>query len=243
MTGWDRLYRKIPLLFGALIVIGAGCLWGMGRRGALPASARPARFVRQTIVIDAGHGGEDGGAVSLSGNVESQINLSIAKRLDLIFGLYGADVRLLRTEDISLHDPDAETIREKKSSDLRNRVAMIEALPGATLISIHQNSYSGSPRYHGAQVFYADGSSSADFAAYTQEVLRQTLDPGNARQASKAPNTVYLLEHVTCRAILVECGFLSNPEEDALLQTSSYQTKIAVSLAGAYLGYEEGSMS
>lgn len=97
----------------------------------------------QTVVIDAGHGGEDGGAVSLSGVPESGINLSIALKLDQILGLYGVAPVLLRSEDVSLHDSSAQTLREKKVSDLHNRVAVIEAAENATLISIHQNTFQG----------------------------------------------------------------------------------------------------
>lgn len=201
--------------------------------------ARPERFEGGTVVIDAGHGGEDGGAVSPAGNVESGVNLAIAKRLDAVLGLYGVDVRMLRTEDVSLHDPDASTLRQKKVSDLHNRVAAVEATPNATLISIHQNTYEGSSKYHGAQVFYANGTLTLPFAQHTQETLRQALDPENVRQAKQIPDSVYLMNHITCRAILVECGFLTNPAEDALLQTGGYQTKIAAALAGAYLGYTE----
>ena len=235
---WDRLCRKAPLLLCVLVILGIGCLWSPER--SKPVFV-PARFEESTLVIDPGHGGEDGGAVSPAGTVESHVNLEISTRLDLLLGLYGVNVLMLRTEDVSLHSPDAGTVRERKSSDLRNRAAIVESAPGAVLISIHQNSYSGSSRYHGAQVFYSNETLSADFAEYTQEILRRTLDPNNTRQSAAAPNTVYLLNHVTCRAILVECGFLSNPEEDALLQSGAYQTKVAFSLAGAYLGYKEGS--
>lgn len=190
-----------------------------------------------TLMIDAGHGGEDGGAVSVSGVPESGINLAISLKLDQVLGLYGIVPILLRTEDISLHDIDAQTLHEKKVSDLHNRVATIESVPNATLISIHQNTYQ-SQRYHGAQVFYTNGDVSLPFAALTQDVLKQTLDPENNRVPAKIPDTVYLMKHITCRAILVECGFLSNPDEDQLLQSSSYQTKIAAGLAAAWLQYQ-----
>ena len=208
-------------------------------RGAVQTMAHPVHFQGATVIIDAGHGGEDGGAVSPAGNVESLVNLGIAKRLDQILGLYGADVIMLRTEDVSLHDSTAETLRQKKVSDLKNRVATINATPDATLISIHQNTFAGSSKYHGAQVFYANPDLTLPFAQYTQETLRQALDPDNSRVATKIPDTVYLMKNITCRAILVECGFLSNPTEDALLQTDGYQTKIAAALAGAYLSYQE----
>ena len=211
-------------------------LW---KGNTVPAMAHPDRFSAETIIIDAGHGGEDGGAVSPSGTVESSINSAVAKRLDSILGLYGANVIMLREKDVSLHDPGSETLRQKKVSDLHKRVKIIEETPNATLISIHQNTYSGSSKYHGAQVFYASEASSLPFAKFVQETLRVVLDPENGRKAAKIPDTVYLMNHITCRAILVECGFLSNPDEDVLLQTSGYQTKIATALAGAYLGYSE----
>lgn len=197
----------------------------------------PQAYSGHTLVIDAGHGGEDGGAVSVSGVSESRINLAIARRLELIMGLYGVDTVLLRTEDISLHSEGASTLREKKISDLHNRVDRVNSIDNAVLISIHQNSYSDS-QYRGAQVFFAPTDGSQAFGEYVQEVLRVSLNPDNTRLAKQIPDTVYLMNHITCRAILVECGFLSNPEEDQLLQTPGYQLKLASALAGAYLQYE-----
>ena len=182
--------------------------------------------------------GEDGGAVSVSGAVESQINLAIALRLDAIFGLYGVPTVLLRDSDVSLHDADAQTLHEKKVSDLQNRVAAIQALEDPVVISIHQNTYTSS-QYHGAQVFYANGDLSLPLAQITQETLKQALDPDNNRQPAAISDSVYLMNHITCKAILVECGFLSNYEEDLLLQSPGYQTKIAAALAGAYLSYQQ----
>lgn len=234
--------RIIPLLpYGIFAVLFAATAYYLlvWPSPTLSAMARPGRFRTETVVIDAGHGGEDGGAVSPAGNVESLVNLAVAQRLDQLLGLYGVDVLLLRDEDVSLHDPDCDTLRQKKVSDLKNRVAAIEATPNATLISIHQNTYAGSAKYHGAQVFYAGTEGSAPLAQFVQETLRLALDPENSRQATRIPDTVYLMSHITCRAILVECGFLSNPTEDALLQTGTYQTKLATALAGAYLGYVE----
>ena len=126
---------------------------------------------------------------------------------------------------------------EKKSSDLRNRTRAVQDLSGATLISVHQNSYPES-RYDGAQVFYAPTEGSQALAEYTQEILRQTLDPDNGRQAKQIPDTVYLMNHIDNRAILVECGFLSNPQEAARLRDPVYQTKIAAALASACLTFQ-----
>ena len=234
----DSMQRGLAILLVFALAVSTGYYLFLWPGRTVETMAHPGRFGTETVVIDAGHGGEDGGAVSKAGNVESHVNLAIATRLDHILGLFGANVVMLRTEDVSLHDDSASTLREKKVSDLRNRVARIEATPHATLISIHQNTYDGSSRYHGAQVFYANGALSLPLAQYTQEVLRRALDPENSRQATKIPDSVYLMSHISCRAILVECGFLSNPSEDALLQTSGYQTKIAAALAGAYLGFD-----
>lgn len=230
--------RKRLLCAGALVLAfalmtGAG-LQIMSVREGSPALSDG---IGGTLIIDAGHGGEDGGAVSSAGTVESGINLAIALRLDAIMGLYGVDTLLTRTEDISLHDPGCTTLREKKVSDIHNRVAIIEGTPNATVISIHQNTYP-SPQYSGAQVFYASSEDSQAFAAMTQENLRLAVDPENDRQAAAIPESVYLMNHISCRAILVECGFLSNPAEDALLVLPSYQTKLATALAVSYLQFQ-----
>ncbi|MEG1430667.1 MAG: N-acetylmuramoyl-L-alanine amidase [Oscillospiraceae bacterium] len=197
----------------------------------------PARFLSEQVIIDPGHGGEDGGAVSPRGTVESGINLAVALKLDGVFGLYGVDSMLLRDTDSSTHDATAQTLHEKKVSDIHNRVARIEAVPNATVISIHQNMFPGA-KYHGAHVFYANGLLSMPLAAAVQDALRLALNPENHRQAAPISKDVYLMNHISCRAILVECGFLSNPQEDALLQTAEYQTKLATTIAGAYLQFQ-----
>ncbi|MCD7887894.1 MAG: N-acetylmuramoyl-L-alanine amidase [Clostridiales bacterium] len=197
-------------------------------------TANYCRFPRQTLVIDAGHGGEDGGAVALSGTAESVINLAIALKMDQLCGLYGVQTLLVRTEDVSLADADAATLREKKHTDLLNRVEFIENTENAVLLSIHQNNYTSADS-HGAQVFYRADAESQQWAAQLQELLRQSLNPENTRQAAEIPGTVYLMNHVSCRAVLVECGFLSNSEENALLESDGYQTRVAAALTASYL--------
>ena len=196
----------------------------------------PAGSSGHTLVLDAGHGGEDGGAVSLTGVPESGINLAIVLKLDQILGLYGQAPVVLRTSDISLHDESAGTLREKKVSDLHNRVSAIESVENAVLFSVHQNTFTNQ-KYHGAQVFFAPTDGSEALAVHIQEGLRTVLDPENARQAKPIPDTVYLMNHMSCPGILIECGFLSNPEEEALLRSGGYQTKLAAAMAGAWLQY------
>lgn len=194
------------------------------------------RMPEQVLIIDPGHGGEDGGAVSVSGQKESDLNLAIALRLDQIMGFYGVQTLLTREDDRSIHDPEAATIREKKVSDIHNRVELVNQIENGTLISIHQNSYP-SPQYHGTQVFYADETMSPPLAKGIQDLVRESLDPSNTRTPQRIPETVYLMNHISCRAVLVECGFLTNPEEDRLLQDESYQRKLAMVLGAGYLQF------
>ena len=208
----------------------------LGRLNGLvePAVSRIADQETNVLVLDAGHGGEDGGAVSVSGIAESQINLAIVLNMRDVLGLYGVDPILLREEDVSLHDGDADTLREKKASDLKNRVKLIEGLDCATLVSIHQNTYPN-PRYQGAQVFFAPTEGSKELAEYFQKFIQAELQPDNQRSFKQIPETVYLMNHITCPGILVECGFLTNPEEEAKLRDPSYQKQLASVLAGAWL--------
>ena len=194
------------------------------------------RMPDQVLILDPGHGGEDGGAVSVSGQKESDLNLAIALRLDRLMGFYGVQTLLTREDDRSIHDPSAGTIREKKVSDIHNRVALVNGVENGTLISIHQNSFP-SHQYHGTQVFYAEEIRSRPLAQGVQDLVRQHLDPSNTREAHRIPDTVYLMNHISCRAILVECGFLTNPEEDLLLQDGTYQQKLAMVLGAGYLQY------
>ena len=189
------------------------------------------------LVLAAGHGGEDGGAVSITGVPESRINLSIVLSLRDVLGLYGVAPILLREEDISLHTGDANTLREKKRSDLKNRTAAIEAVEGGTLISIHQNTYPGS-RYHGTHVFYAPTDGSQALADHVQNSIKTALQPDNERAVKQIPDTVYIMNHITCPGILIECGFLTNPAEEAMLRDPDYQRKLSAVIAAAWLTAE-----
>ena len=223
-------------LAAALLAVWGLLTFALGRLDGLMAPAvRPVSVTRAApLILDAGHGGEDGGAVSVTGVPESRVNLEIVQKLRDTLALYGVDPVVLREEDVSLHDPEASTLREKKRSDLKNRVRAVEAVEGGTLLSIHQNSYPGS-QYRGAQVFYAPTGGSRELAELLQTALREELQPDNDRQAKPIPESVYLMNHVSCPAVLVECGFLTNPEEEARLRDGGYQRQLAAVLAGAWL--------
>ena len=178
------------------------------------------------VVIDAGHGGEDGGAISVTGVRESTLNLEISQRLNDLLHFLGIQTKMIRTEDVSVYT-EGETIAQKKVSDIHNRVAMVEQTPNAVLVSIHQNQFSES-QYRGAQVFYASGSQ--ELAELLQRELAAQVDPKNHREFKQAKG-IYLLEHISCPAVLIECGFLSNPAEEALLRDEAYQKKLASVIA------------
>ena len=180
------------------------------------------------IIIDAGHGGIDGGATSCTGVLESHMNLEIALRLENVFHLLGYDTLMIRRTDESVYT-EGNTIASQKVSDLKERVRICNETTGAMLVSIHQNTYSDS-RYKGAQVFYAGAGESQAIAKALQKNLVDTLNPGSQRK-SKAAKGVYLMEHITCPGILIECGFVTNPEEEALLRDQAYQIKLCTVIA------------
>jgi N-acetylmuramoyl-L-alanine amidase len=181
-----------------------------------------------TIVIDAGHGGEDGGATSCSGVLESQINLQIALRLRDMFHLLGYQTLMIRTTDISVYT-EGNTIAAKKISDLRQRARMVNEVGDSLLISIHQNTFP-IEKYRGAQVFYNEYSQAKELAQQLQTCFVASINPGSKRKC-KSADGIYLMDAVKRPAVLVECGFLSNMEEEAKLREKVYQQKICCVIA------------
>lgn len=183
---------------------------------------------RKTVIIDAGHGGEDGGATSCTGVLESQINLEIAFKLDDLMHLLGINTLMIRTTDCSIYTK-GETIAQKKISDLKERVRIVNETENGFLVSIHQNHFSNE-KYSGAQVFYAPTDGSKDVAGVLQKSLIQTINPDSNRGIKKA-DSVYLMQHIDCPGILIECGFLSNHREEYLLRDVEYQRKLCSVIA------------
>ena len=218
--GWLLAYPVTVLAVLATVLCGSRIVTVFAENQPLPR--------RRCIIIDAGHGGVDGGAVSCKGLPESGYNLEIALCLEDLLHFLGFETRMIRREDISVYTK-GETIAQKKISDLKERVRMVNETPGALLLSIHQNYFSDS-RYSGAQVFYPDTEGSKALATALQTALRATLDPANHRQARKSSG-VYLMEQIRCTAVLLECGFLSNPEEEAKLRSKEYRQKLCGAIA------------
>lgn len=179
------------------------------------------------FIIDAGHGGMDGGAVAEDGTVEKDINLSTAMKLKTLMSALGFKTLTTRTEDIMTCDEGLSTLREKKVSDIRNRLKLLESTENGILISIHQNSYSGSTS-KGSQVFYSGGSEqSAVLAEFIQSSLVSMLQTDNHRKIKKAGTSIYLLYHATKPAVMVECGFMTNPGECEKLKDAEYQSELS----------------
>ena len=183
---------------------------------------------RRCIIIDPGHGGIDGGAISCTGQLESNINLALSLRLNDLIHLLGYDTVMIRKTDISVYT-EGESIAQKKVSDLKNRVRIANEVHNGILISIHQNNFAQS-QYSGAQVFYTNTPGSDLLAKQLQSRIVQTINPGSNRKAKKSTG-VYLMEHINCTGVLIECGFLSNPKEELLLQDPEYQENFASVIA------------
>ena len=219
-----KKYAEMTLVYIAVVGIFLSAAWAGSRTVTVMALREPLER-EHTIVIDAGHGGEDGGAVSCTGVMEKQINLEIALKLNDLLHILGHQTRMIRTDDRSVYT-SGDTIARRKVSDLKERVRMVNETEDAVLVSIHQNLFPDA-RYSGAQVFYSPAGEGQALAELLQTSFRQTINPGSNREIKQAKG-VYLMEQITCTGILVECGFLSNPREECLLRSKEYQQRICI---------------
>lgn len=224
-------------LFGCFVLSLAAVLWA-GHGIAAPALG-PMEQGPRTVVVDAGHGGEDGGAVAADGTVESGLNLAIARRVRDLLTFAGVPTTVTREGDAAIYDPGSATLREKKVSDLHNRVALVNELPGAVLLSIHQNSLPSSPSTRGAQVFWNRQEGAEELASSIQESLNGAVNAGHEKKAAQVPSSVYLMKEITAPGVLVECGFLSNAAETEQLKDPAYQTKLAAAIAAGVLNSDK----
>jgi len=187
-----------------------------------------------TVVIDAGHGGRDGGAVAGDGTLEKHLNLAVAKHLKAL--LESADIRVVMTRetDIELASPDSS---HKKADDLNARLNIASECENAVFVSIHMNRFPVE-KYRGLQVYYSENhEQSLSLAQTVQTVAEDTLQNTNGRKIKPAGSSIYLMAHLEIPAILVECGFLSNPEETELLKSEAYQKKLALCLYASLIRY------
>ena len=208
---------------------------------AAPSFAAQGGDAPVTVVVDPGHGGVDGGASAADGTLERDLNLEIGRRVADLLQFAGMPAVLTRTTEEAIHT-EGDTIRERKVSDTRNRAALVNGTENALLLSIHQNSLPSSPATHGAFVFWNEAKGAEDLAKTLQAVLNESVNPGSEKEARLVSGSLYLMNHVTAPGLLVECGFLSNAEEAARLQTPDYQKRLAAAVAAGVLqGLQEYS--
>ena len=183
-----------------------------------------------TVIIDAGHGGEDGGASSAAGLVEKDVNLEIAKILCDMLEANGVDVIMTREDDRLLYDRNTNYQGRKKKLDLAARLAIADSTENAIFVSVHMNSFTDS-HYSGLQVWYSpNNSDSSILAELIQAENREKLQPYNTRKTKAATSAINILHNAKCPAVLVECGFLSNPDEAKLFESYEYRQKVAFML-------------
>ncbi|MBC5787566.1 MULTISPECIES: N-acetylmuramoyl-L-alanine amidase [Clostridiaceae] len=198
--------------------------------------------LKRQIIIDPGHGGEDGGAEGLYQAVEKNINLDISLELADLFRASGFEVILTRDHDVSIYDDSAKSLRQKKRSDLKKRLEIANDNPQAIFISVHQNKFEQN-QYSGAQIFYGEKNASSKLLAESlQQAFVANLQPENTRQVKPITSSVYLIQNAKPVAVLAECGFLSNPEESKKLLDSTYQKQVAFTLYSGILRFYEASV-
>lgn len=233
-----RLRDVLPLLAALVLVVLCFALPPIYADEAEPVTAEAE--TARVLIIDAGHGGEDGGAVTAGGVPESGINLAIAQKLEALAGLCGVESVMTRESQDINYPESASTTAQRKQSDQKARIELINSQSDAVLISIHQNFFP-TAQPSGCQVLYGKPEGSRELGELTHKNLTEALCPTSRRVAAPISEDIYLMRSAKCTSILVECGFLSNPGEAALLQTEDYQLKISALLLASYLQYEAGS--
>lgn len=200
----------------------------------LSASAYIAQEV--PIILDAGHGGEDGGAIGVGGILEKDINLSVTLKINAVLRFFGYQTLLTRSKDEMTCDDGLSSQRAKKVSDIKNRFALLENTGCLCFISIHQNFFGGNA--HGAQIFYSGGNEQSKLLAQAlQDNIRTALQPENSRVIKQATDDIYILYHTKKPAVLAECGFISNSGDAAMLTDENYQNKLAFVIAESTAKY------
>lgn len=190
-----------------------------------------------TVVIDAGHGGEDGGASGLGGITEKELNLEIASLLADMLRANGVDVVMTRTEDILLYDPNSDYHGRKKVLDLAARLKIAKETPNSIFVSIHMNAFPQT-QYSGLQVYYSkNDASSKKIADLIQSNAKKYLQSSNNRKTKSATSSIFLLDRLETPAVLIECGFLSNDEECKLLSTNEYRKKLSFVIFCSLMDY------
>lgn len=234
---------KILVCCGVFIML-AGAVWA-GETVERKAQARIASAElspaaeRPQIALDAGHGGMDGGCVSVNGTPEKGLNLDIALTERELLNIMGCEVVMTREDDRSICDEGVEGLAKQKQSDMKNRLAIFDGCEGIAL-SIHQNQFTDS-RFSGAQMFYSRRNSEGErLAASMQRQFVSLLQPNNERETKPMDDELYLLDKTDTPAVMIECGFLSNPEEAAKLEDPEYRRQVSFTVMTGVMEYMAG---
>lgn len=232
----ELLKRFLPRLI-TLAVVCAISLFGAVRQQTVQTTA--AVQTRPTVIIDAGHGGFDGGAVANDGTVEKDINLSISLKVCELLRFNGYEVMMTRTEDTGTEDDSSGKISARKVSDLKNRLELMNSNPDAVFVSIHLNKFTTSAA-NGAQVFYSPNTDASGILGESiQSSVISMLQPENTRVIKRGTSSTYLLHKAQIPAVIVECGFLSNSAELKRLKEEDYQSKMAFCVAVGIIKFFE----
>ena len=233
-----NVLRKITpqlVLLCLIFIIG---IFGFVKSEVMPTNTT-AQYSK-TVIIDAGHGGFDGGASAADGTVEKDINLSIAQKVAAILKFNGYNVIMTRTEDTGTEDNESDAIAKRKKSDLNNRLQIMKDNSDAIYVSIHLNKFTTSAA-SGAQVFYTKNYKEAnELANLVQTSIVKLLQPDNTRVVKQGTDSTFLLKNAAVPAIIVECGFLSNKQDLEKLKSDDYQSQMAFAICGGILNFMEG---
>ncbi len=221
---WYAVLKRFTLAVAMLLCL--VLLSGLFVTGEKSANVSAKATQRYTVIIDAGHGGFDGGAVAPDGTLEKDLNLSVALKLDSV---------LVRDTDVSTAD-DKGTERSQKVSDIKARLRLTEKYKDALFVSIHMNKYT-SPQPHGAQVFYSQVDGSKELAECIQRSITAGVQTDNKRVVKKTTKDIYLLYHAVIPSVIAECGFISNPDDLLKLKSDEYQLKMAAAIAAGINDY------
>ncbi len=225
------LFGILTAIFGVITV---GSVYTF-TQSAVDASLNTVNY--KTVIIDAGHGGVDGGTSADDGTLEKDLNLQIALKLNEMLNSFGVETVLIRDSDISIHDDSAKTIRQKKISDLKNRLNIINNTDESVFVSIHQNHF-GESKYHGTQIFYSKNNpDSQRLADCIRMPVVSYLQPDNTREIKQSGTEIYLLNNAQSPSVMVECGFLSNTDETNRLKDENYQRKLAFIISLGIIDY------
>lgn len=240
----SRITRKKFIIefvaFAAVFAIVAGFLGYTGYvigKGDFASTVSANTKEKKAVIIDAGHGGMDGGATGINGRLEKELNLEISNKLAAIMNLYGFDVTMTRTEDLSLGEDAPKG--KRKMTDLVKRLECANTNPDAMFVSIHMNKFP-QQACRGLQIWYSPNTdSSRRLAEIVRNTVLRDMQNDNTRECKKAGSSIYLLDRMKNTSILIECGFISNSEECLSLCDNTYQQKLAASIASGIVDYNK----